>query len=518
MAALGTVPQHNSTGKLAIGKSGILTVSGFGIRIRVQSNHLEIEDGVGLERREMRLPRVGNGLRRLVCISDDGFVSLRALEWLSDVGASFVMLNRNGKVLFVTGPTAPSDARLRRAQCIALTSGLGLHIARELISQKIAGQELVARRELLDDRTADKIAESREGLTKAESLRTIGIIEAHAAGHYWAAYRTLPVNFPRNQQKRIASHWLTFGNRASALTGSPRRACNPANAILNFWYSILEIESRLALCAVGLDPAIGILHVDTPNRDSLACDLMETARAQVDAFLVRWLTTGTLKKEWFVELPDGACRLTSDFCAFLAESAPTFARAVAPVAEWIAQTLWADGRRAPSERPPATPLTQRRRSEGRGNEYTPTIASAPRPTNICAGCGTTTKGGQNCPKCEREVSRQKLVEVAKLGRIIGHSPDSRRKQSVKQTQHRAARRLWESSAKKEQPTEEEYVRDIQPRVGAITIARIASTLGISQPYAAEIRSGRYRPHPMHWLKLAKLAGVLIDSPSRATGS
>jgi len=60
MAALGTVPQHNSSSKLAIGRSGILTLSGFGIKVRLQSNHLEIEDGVGVERRKIRLARVGH--------------------------------------------------------------------------------------------------------------------------------------------------------------------------------------------------------------------------------------------------------------------------------------------------------------------------------------------------------------------------------------------------------------------------------------------------------------------------
>ena len=507
MAAFGTLPQENSVGKSTLNRSGVLALFGFGIKVRMQSGHLEIEDGIGPERRKIRLARVGHGLKRLVCISEDGFVTLSALKWLADVGASFVMLNRNGKVLFVTGPTAPSDARLRRCQSLALASGAGLHIARELISQKLAGQEQVARRELLDDRTADKIAEFREELSKADSLRKISINEARAAGHYWGAYRMLPVNFPRSQQKNIARHWLTFGNRASVLTGSPRRACNPANAITNFLYSLLEVESRLALCAVGLDPGLGLLHVDTPNRDSLACDLMEAARAHVDAYIVRWLTTGTLKKEWFVELPDGACRLTSNFASYLSETTPTWASAVAPVAEWIAQTLWADVRPAPSERPPATRLTQRRRSEGRGNEYTPTIAQPSHPKNICAGCGTTTKYGQHCPKCGREISRQKLIEIAKLGRIIGHGQESRKKQSETQRRHHAAKRLWKSSATTSCPTEEEYVRDIQPRLGTITIRKVASTLGISEPYAAEIRAGRRRPHPRHWQALAGLAGV-----------
>ena len=49
-----------------------------------------------------RLARIGHKLKRLVCISEDGFATLAALKWISDVGASFVMLNRNGKVLFAT--------------------------------------------------------------------------------------------------------------------------------------------------------------------------------------------------------------------------------------------------------------------------------------------------------------------------------------------------------------------------------------------------------------------------------
>src|ERR1700686_587859 len=99
MAASLNVSQSTFSGKSPIPKSGVLTLHGFGIRIRIQSGHLEIEDGIGPDRRKIRLARVGHGLKRLVCISEDGFTTLSALKWLSDVGASFVMLNRNGRLL-----------------------------------------------------------------------------------------------------------------------------------------------------------------------------------------------------------------------------------------------------------------------------------------------------------------------------------------------------------------------------------------------------------------------------------
>ena len=48
-----------------------------------------------------------HGLERLVVIGADGVVSLAALRWLADQNAAFVMLERDGSVLTVTGPVAP---------------------------------------------------------------------------------------------------------------------------------------------------------------------------------------------------------------------------------------------------------------------------------------------------------------------------------------------------------------------------------------------------------------------------
>jgi CRISPR/Cas system-associated endonuclease Cas1 len=170
MAATETVPQLPSARKSPISKSGVLTIHGFGVRVRMQRGHLEIEDGVGMERRTLRLPRVNHGLKRLVCISEDGFATFGALKWLAEVGVSFVMLDRMGKVLFVTGPTASSEARLRRAQALALGNGVGLEICRRLIDAKLEGQERVIRERLNDPATADVIAKFRVRLATADNV------------------------------------------------------------------------------------------------------------------------------------------------------------------------------------------------------------------------------------------------------------------------------------------------------------------------------------------------------------
>src|SRR3989442_7024390 len=131
-------------------RHGVVTLVGYGIQVRVDRGHLLLEDGIGPDRRGARLPRVGHGLRRLVVIGADGMVSLAALRWLADQDAAFVMLDRDGSVLATTGPVRPSDARLRRVQALAHESGAALRIARELIGQKLAGQEQLARDSLRD--------------------------------------------------------------------------------------------------------------------------------------------------------------------------------------------------------------------------------------------------------------------------------------------------------------------------------------------------------------------------------
>jgi hypothetical protein len=80
MVASVNVSQSPFSGKSPIGKSGVVTIHGYGVSVRVQSGHLEIDEGVGPERRTIRLARVGHKLTRLVCISEDGFVTLSALK------------------------------------------------------------------------------------------------------------------------------------------------------------------------------------------------------------------------------------------------------------------------------------------------------------------------------------------------------------------------------------------------------------------------------------------------------
>jgi CRISPR/Cas system-associated endonuclease Cas1 len=79
------------------------------------------------------------------------------------------------------------------------------------------------------------------------------------------------------------SRYCCCGNSGDAfsrirITGSPRLAANPANAILNYLYTVFESEATLAVAALGLDPALASYMFDTKARDSLAFDVLEPIR------------------------------------------------------------------------------------------------------------------------------------------------------------------------------------------------------------------------------------------------
>jgi CRISPR-associated endonuclease Cas1 len=494
----------NSNSRLPITpRNGVVTLFGYGIGVRVDRGHLLFEDGIGPNRRTARLSRVRHGLKRLVVIGSDGMVSLAALRWLADQDAAFVLLERDGKILSATGPVRSSDAKLRRAQALAHESGIALQIARELIQQKLAGQENVARIKLGSPTIAQEIAGYRLQLPSAETLEAIRLLESRAASAYWSAWRSIALGFPKTDLQRVPEHWLSFGSRVSPISNSPRLAANPINAILNYLYALLESESRLAAAALGLDPGMGFLHVDAQSRDSLACDLMEAVRPQVDAYVLDWASRGLLKREWFFEKRDGNCRLMSSIASQLSETLPIWRREVAPVAERVARLLWLATPQSNRSGAPATRLTQSRKREAKGVAASLPLMSKSIQPHLCRNCGAEIPRKQKyCGSCAHVLVN--MEKVAELGRIKTLMPEAQAKRSNTQLRQHSVRRKWSASSLPAWMNNETYMEQIQPKLAGIPYSAIASALGVSLPYAAKIRAGTRLPHPRHWEALAKL--------------
>src|SRR5205807_6864855 len=98
---------------------------------------------------------------------------------------------------------------------------------------------------------------------------------------------------------------------------------------------------------------------------------MEPIRPQVDRYVLYWILSQPLRREWFFEQRDGNCRLMAPFASRLAETAQVWARAVGPVTEWVARELWSTTRKRMQSNLPPTRLTQNHKREANG------IMSAP---------------------------------------------------------------------------------------------------------------------------------------------
>jgi hypothetical protein len=213
--------------------------------------------------------------------------------------------------------------------------------------------------------------------------------EAHAAAFYWELWKDVPIAFARRNPKRLGpgarwlpgrrDPWLVFGPRASLLTGQPYRATTPGNCVLNWLYAVCQTELTIALRTSGIDPGIGLFHVDMPNRPSLTLDGIEAVRPYVDLWLFSYLANSVFANRDFNELRDGEVRLTHPLSSHLAMTAALWRQLCEPVAGWLKDSFmraaetslahtrrWLSAAAVPAERSARDPMPQRLAHGGAG--------------------------------------------------------------------------------------------------------------------------------------------------------
>lgn len=332
-------PQDTQTQQLEP-RNGVLVVDGYGISLRTHNGHLTVEAGVGRNRATSRFPRVHHGLSRIVLLGTTGYVTLEAIRWLDDLNIPLIHLAADGtRPLATTTRTVVDNAKLRRAQALTHVNGTAVGIARQLLSEKIAGQNTVAMR-LGADGTLDRY---QAELDAANSTEQLMVVEAEAARLYWELWTGVPVRFADNASRPVPEHWTVVGPRSSPLTTQrARHAATPTHALLNYAYALIEAEATVACHAMGLDPGLGVLHADKNGRQSLVHDLMEPIRPLADAHVLTLLRGEPFARRDFLETRGGACRLNRRLTRELATTTATWAKQLGPLTERVARQI-ADG-------------------------------------------------------------------------------------------------------------------------------------------------------------------------------
>jgi CRISPR-associated protein Cas1 len=141
-------------------------------------------------------------------------------------------------------------------------------------------------------RAADRLACSLDTLARAETLDAARGCEGDSARVYFDAF----------------NHMIRQQREAFFMEERTRRPPqDPLNAMLSFLYSVLTHDTAAALEAVGLDPAVGYLHVDRPGRLSLALDLVEEFRPLLcDRLVLALINLRQVQASGFTTQPGGA--------------------------------------------------------------------------------------------------------------------------------------------------------------------------------------------------------------------
>lgn len=107
----------------------------------------------------------------------------------------------------------------------------------------------------------------------------------------------------------IRPYWKVIGKALPERYQFDKRSRMPAqdpfNAAINYFYGMLYGVVESAIFAAGLDPHLGLLHVDQHDKPTLAFDLIEAFRPWADALLIDYALDGELRPEFFSPSKDG---------------------------------------------------------------------------------------------------------------------------------------------------------------------------------------------------------------------
>jgi len=217
-----------------------------------------------------------------VCVFGPSTISPPALDLCWEHGVAVNYLSEFGYLQARMTGVADTSVTLRRAQFRAADEPAKCAaIARQIIAGKLQNSRnslLRAARETdsADERTrlteaTDALARQIQDLGRwsADDLRQSGALDKlrGVEGMGSATYFGVFTLFLKQQREDFI-----FANR------SRRPPRDRVNCLLSFLYALVRHDCIAALTSIGLDPFVGFLHADRPNRPALALDLMEEFR------------------------------------------------------------------------------------------------------------------------------------------------------------------------------------------------------------------------------------------------
>ncbi|MBX3276737.1 MAG: type I-C CRISPR-associated endonuclease Cas1 [Acidobacteria bacterium] len=244
-----------------------------------------------------------------VCVFGQIALSAPALQLCWEQGVSVNYFSEHGYLIGRWEGVPNTSVTLRRAQYrLADDATAAAHIARQCVVGKLQN----SRQSLLrSGRENDQPSEAEDlQATATEISHLIGAI--HYAGNRG---EELSVDQIRGYEGHAASLYfkvfsLHLRQQREHFTFTSRTRRPPLdriNCLLSFLYALLRHDCIAALTATGLDPFIGYLHAERPNRPALALDLMEEFRPWLaDRLAITLINRRQINPDDFIEREGGA--------------------------------------------------------------------------------------------------------------------------------------------------------------------------------------------------------------------
>jgi CRISPR-associated endonuclease Cas1 len=501
-------------------KNGVLVLGGVVSSITVKGMELYICDGYRNENVKLQFSRSACPISRIISVRDAGHFSYAAARWLHETGVTMVHLNYDGTPILTTVCRRNRPSALRRAQVLAYGTDLGRDISGSLIRAKIAEQlATLTHFDLLPDPLQLQLLYYSNKLQPSQTLKQIDIlgVEGMVGKLYFDALANIPVRFSRRE--RIPKGWRSFGARGSSLTGRPRGATLPAQAMLNYLYGVLCSEITIALYTIGLDPAFGLLHEDKDDRASLAYDLMEPARPILDRWFLEWLRYTTFSKRDFFETVEGYVRITHPLNSHLAMTVALWRGIADQLVQWLFARLAGDAKARLHLRPVdiEREATRRAKRWALGNSI-----QRPIPTT-CMECGKALPNrrrkfcSDDCMRSYHGSGRSPGVAAMQRALIDARAKGDRRIRSTGGWTYRPRKHLamsateWRAqvnwSKDRDAQMAEWFKNELAPRLADVRPVDIRQATGLSASFVLFVRNGKQVPHPRWHRALADLTGV-----------
>ena len=242
-----------------------------------------------------------------VCVFGASAVSPPALDLCWEHGVAVNFLSEFGHFQARLTGVADTSVTLRRTQFRAADDPAKCAgIARQIIAGKIQnsrGSLLRAARETDSENERTELEGVIDGLaTQLHYLKDQGELDKVRGAEGLASQQYFSVFTLLLKQQRDSFSFTTRSRRP------PR---DRINCLLSFLYALVRHDCVAALTSIGLDPFVGFLHADRPNRPSLALDLMEEFRPWLaDRIAITLVNRQQIGPESFVEREGGAVELT----------------------------------------------------------------------------------------------------------------------------------------------------------------------------------------------------------------